>query len=1632
MRRKLFQLGCLFLISACGGAVRFDEDTGAASSASTSVPRTSVPIVHTTTPPPPSACTASTIAWTVGGVAAPAAQSTCAGGFEYTAYVTPCSHYCCGSDSNPSTSCSKDCHECGAPIGYQTKACNWPSNCRKAAYGVERKLPDEVDTTREHVNSNSNFSCADYENDLISQWSNGLPPNPGDNWGVPAKGYAKVSMTGGWTPDSAANYYGPGTIDCTVTFTGVVQYFNFTEYNQLHNYAFNPADQNQNTCPIDYATPEQCTDTTKPNLWPNCRNPDFGVDVGGCGNQPTAYSAAGTTLDAFQTQYPRSTLASQSCTSVEDYPLGAPADPQNLPDPLVTSSPAVHDGASPAGLAQAKLAAIQARIAQVEAGAAPSSTFDGDLRTELVGNAKLLFELEGEYLTMAQQDAIWELSLGDDSQASCEASAWAPDPALSPVACTTSIDAPPEANTWGAYMQNALNECTTLGTAHTSVGAATAWADRCLALAAQIPAADTTEWIVPPCVPSPGHLCTAMMRKQLVPCQYQPYRDKWRAMALPLIQKVVSGLKIHTVPSTTVVVAPDPAVQAVLAEIEHWYEGARTAYPADKKALFSDAGMVIGGMWQAAERPSVNAVDPTNAKASQIFLDNTLDVQLQVLDAAASPGPSGAPPLVSAPLLFLLGDVAQTMSGRLEYSALFHDLACRFKGCTGLGTQVSEMWKILATVADSTQLAGALKDAANIQPAWKSALGALSTNHAQSLEAAVLDATGQTTYASTLLSTGNATTVAPPALSLSQAIQGASTHAASYAATGLLGTTAYVTGAAGAQLADSSNLLNMGLQDVLLGTNSGTTSLGNTLPTLAQNMTTTANLLGQYIHDYQANEQVALNGILGKAGVAKQDQELAAQIEQVEAQFAFLSREIAGFQDSDAKETAAYGDFMTAFDGVVKGDSVDKSLQVQRKYVTATVSPVTSSRGVGSGFSDITSVSIAPGGGSTWPAGGAPLQVKQGMVLNVGTSGKWTPTCALRQATIPDPANPKMTLSMSNTANAQTGPEGYYLSISGSNVTAGSNSSVDSHGDFESVSTDAKACAGWHAQGGLDTMVGGSYGYFDASICDNADMGYNNSSTHTSTNSTGTQGATTASFSSGIRVNGTPFPNAPAGALLLVQMTPGLKTPGDVLDVQVVQGPNMSVVAAADADVYLVANDVGGCTFASPGSLTVSLYELEQAGPLFKAVGDGMVAALTHMKQREAGLIAQGKILPDDMAALRATATSDLTSATPANLTLPPSLTALFGAWVDAEVVHIERVVEINFDKYQRELLLMQLAALQNDIAANGTLGRYQTLLEDWALINMNNDQTIGIQASLTGLLQLATQELYPAAALKYPDAITTIRNSLANPLNTLSSGLDWTSIDVTQASAALQLVQSIQGIFSSAVMTTPNQQKFIQVALTFPNPAYPVPLGQPPSSQWNQADPATSAAVWAAAKGGTVMSLTLKPEDVYRLSGAAILPCTKAVPVIDTMALYLGLQSTDFSGAPINAAGGIELPINAAATQGFATSTGLEMYAFADPRWLSGADVYLLAGYAPNALADFTSALAKNPGQYTVGAGLSPFTTFNLDFSALPAVLAQAALVPTEITLLLGLETEPLASPLPWVSTCGASPTSAQHAATK
>jgi hypothetical protein len=1127
-------------------------------------------------------------------------------------------------------------------------------------------------------------------------------------------------------------------------------------------------------------------------------------------------------------------------------------------------------------------------------------------RTQLVSDLKLAYEVEGEALRPDQQKAAQALYATDDAIPACQANAFA-------------------------------------GALDAACAAQTKDFQRKLALCERV----TTDYV--PAISSDINVAACDALAQTLPtCDVPVFAAEVHSLATALTKKSLTSYPLDMTGSAD---ATNPTLQLLLRRISDWYAEAKAYEGGNPTQLWSDYSVLAGAFWthvhswayaklQADLGPSGTG-DP--AAGLSVLSTDVLDAERRVITAAFSTMGDGKPPLASAPLLSILGDSLSPVVERLDDAALFHDMGCRFAGCSGTAppTSLVDAWRLLGVLADATALQKEVT-ASTLSAQWTAVFSAIQQQHAAAFEAAVDDAFGVTTYDPTLLA-GPAPLLPPPAQRLASIVQEGTAYTNNFAKSGLL--------------VDTGNDLHIGLTDEMLGTagaeaNNLTARIGDRTGKLTGDVTT-----------YTANRTALVNALIQQMQNHASAQHLQDDEAQKNAQIQEMDDDIARLKLNFATDEATFGDFMDSFRKLVAA-ATDPNVHVQTSQTQLTVTPADATYSGSGAVVDVTPYSIN--------RNPFPVALNKGDVLTISVSGTWSPTGALRDAVLDGH-------TVANAESASTGSEGFIITEQNGNYTAQqytttidqTQSSVRPWGDCEEQRVDCKS---------------------------SKSVSSSDQQTVSSTES--------ASYAIGLHLPETPFPSLPAGSLLLFEAD---AVTGKGHDIRVLQAAN-AIVADTDMNLVLIVNDKasnGG------GHLDLMVTRFQPlAGSLADKMGKAMADAAGTMRKGAEKLVGQGRMLPDDAAALRSSAMTALATDCACDLsTYPQPLHDAFTALVDKQIVQIEREVEIVSLTRQRDLLLQQLQQDQDDVASNGAQARVLTLVPGWALANMDGDQ---LRVSARNLLELVANDLYPAAEIRYPGSLTKMKadSHLMGELTQMAS-LDWQGpIDIVNLSnLAAKTASDIGGYFNDSAGAS-DPSAVATLGLAFANPA----AVSPTKSQWLQADATRAAALWSVINGSVpgapaVATVNVFPEDLY-VAGSG-LSCGDTAPVLVGSAFYVA-TADDTQAKNINGLGKW-LPLNIGADQEYPTSQGVLPFRFAedpDPnatKWLSDKKLDLYTGLSVNAVTTFDGYFKNVPnGVATTASGLSPFSRFDIDVNALKSVFPATTLsTAREIVLVMAMETK-------------------------
>lgn len=1105
-------------------------------------------------------------------------------------------------------------------------------------------------------------------------------------------------------------------------------------------------------------------------------------------------------------------------------------------------------------------------------------------------------------------------------------------------------------------------------------------------------------------------------------CPAQSYRDAYDTAIFELMTRSQAQMRA----SGGRLVQTD--VRSHLKRLGDWYAAYRSLYPASQgdaanDRVWSQTSRVLGSFWKGAYAavglPQPGATNPSDAVLDHLFRDG-VEADRTVLAAALT----SPVPIRTAPLVQLMGDALHSMSSRLTEVGRYHDLGCRFRDNAAAGripcggdqvtTEIAELVRLLAAAAHPTELEQAL-----LRPApstvtthwegWRSVFSALSVQQSGSsapFQEAVLDALpGITAYSPDLIApppptTGNPVApprTTPPLMGLARIVQEARVRANSYQQTGLF---------------DSryQGVLRAGMQEARVN------------EVINRTANRTVDLEGE-VTNYRSTRLQLANAILqGMTNLATQ-QRVTDEIVQRKVKEDQLRADLAGIRNTIEVQEARYSDFMKAYATLSRIVADKPGTEINHATGRITVRPadarwVPAANGT-SAWDLLTDIVSTPSGTInsqplTWP-----IQAKKGDILNLATSGTWSPSCALRTYAFTNPLNGQPDKFMVP-APALTGPEGYLLTLSGSRFSATANQSVHSEESYVNEGRSTKYCGGIGASVGLGLsekalpLTAGVSASASAEWCKYRDVGKKTSDLTSESQSTGSESRMAAAFATGIRVPTTPFPTFPAGALLVVQVARDGTTRGEIREVQVLQNPSTSIVLADDADVFLVVNDVvdGACGPPDASALTVSLDRIRPYGQVAIDLGNGMANALGRLRVQQGQYIEQGRVGAQQMAELRDEAFDELVTACGSRCTqigyYPPEVLRFFESWVSKELATIERKVDARTLERELALIELELAALAHDFRNLGEQARLLRLLPTWLLKDLSAEV---LQAKAQSLVDLLVADLYPIIDLRQPATLANLDGRMLEALLGMNvmldpAPLDWTGDLTDWSSAAARASENIVARLQDSLGNSPPLNDRI-LALGIPNPEAPRPL----QGRWQRVSAERAKVVWdAIAAREPFVQLAIEPTDLYAMypwSTNAML-CNESEPVVTAMAVYMVRPFPEGPTFP-----GLYVPVSVDRNQMFPGAGLLKSYRIDNDDWLSQG-VRVTAGEAQYLEEDVAALMSDNATPlYRVANGLSPFTKFDISLGGIATAPSYPAPAndATELVVVFRVETRNVAN---------------------
>lgn len=1001
-----------------------------------------------------------------------------------------------------------------------------------------------------------------------------------------------------------------------------------------------------------------------------------------------------------------------------------------------------------------------------------------------------------------------------------------------------------------------------------------------------------------------------------------------------------SDVYFELVEKTTL--AFDPAgdvkaqVQASLVALDQWYDAVS---PAADRAWVARRGSEIARMIVARAHAATGALPASVSSdaAAAAIVDDASDAGFAtdwaILEAAFDP----SSPIDSPPLLYVVADVLRGTNERLGRVAPVHDVACRFAGCdpvssggTARTTPFSSALRALAALDDAPALASVLGGASGLaarHPDLVAALDAIADGHG-ALASAWARAGG-----GSIAALGDPSAEVPiEGVELAAMVRAARSQVDSYLASGRVDPSAPRLSAAVLKQEQLVSFLDSGVQTIEGAKNA-----------------------------YVAARLAIVNNLIEQTRTTGAAESMAIRAVSLRDQATVLFDQLAGLQAREKSEEQAFAELMASFEQVIGSGALDADAAFDVDVLPPVViGPAQVTFDEGETFSVAAHRS-------------AVVTLAAGETLDIDmTDATWTPSCALSAATIAAPDGSMVGIDV---GGAVAGPEGYHVSWSNSGYSAVS--AFTSSSSTRSTSDAWEECLG----GGIAITgipIISDIFSFTGTAKDCSTLASSLARGSGTQDSTGEESRFTASFNAGLRLPSTPWTTATAGSLLAFLSPHG--SPDSVLDVRAVGVRDAihapSLAASQDVDISFVVNDFACGT--TNDALTLQMKVVTPFGAAAADVSAAMAQTVTDIAAAKASYLAQGGLTAHDSGEIRTSAWARLTQRLAARgrglQGLPQELKTLFDASIEKEIASLGRLSEM--DRVGRELrrVNLELKAMETELGSLGEQSRLLDLVPRWHLRDLSG---VELAPAMSGLGASLTDYVAPIFELRDPARMTTFRANAAAQLNALLA-VDFAA-PMDDVAADLQLfAMSARQSVAAAQFELPSTARRT-IALAFPrDPGACQGELAGDCAGFRVASMRSSETLWSGITGDEhVGELEVQPADLYALGGGnSQLSCQDLAPVVRRAAVYLlnGTSSADLQAV------GRELP--AIAGEGGSRFTFPRVGGVVDftADTTDGVPLALpvLNGFGGDVLTDFGTST-----ELGVGAGISPFARFAIDFSS-------------------------------------------------
>jgi hypothetical protein len=1007
--------------------------------------------------------------------------------------------------------------------------------------------------------------------------------------------------------------------------------------------------------------------------------------------------------------------------------------------------------------------------------------------------------------------------------------------------------------------------------------------------------------------------------------------------------------------------------------LDMWWTNARLAGQGDAWVR-AEMNALVGGFWRHVHEASSLPVESSaratagappsgdearDNQALQTALDGLsergLATDLAVLNKMTTSD------IDSPPMLLIAGTAIRPLVERAETLSEMHDLVCRFRPCaSSSATRIGDLWRILSTLHSRTGLSSAVEAAQRLRAARPDVWAVFDNLRIEA------------NY--TKLATAYASAIADEHGNLGYTI-------------GHLAYTAGVQPGAASTLVQLTDLararwLNFEKTGQFLGEGARALHAG------IQNKTKITDQLGEYVEGLEAEYDDFIEGrrglvleLLNEIAAGTNAGALDARARRILTDIDDARTRLDALNAAEGEAATALADFPKRFEDLRKQGQFGNDLNAQTETLGALTLSAVNAREATQQGNALDFAATQP----REPRQGSPedvwtRSVQAGQMVHVGVTGTWAPTCGLRNSSIKNPYNGNSYgISIER---ASTGPEGYQVSFN--------------EGSFKANSFEWDA--GFREWANTETCIkfGGDAIWFkifgvEAKSWVQACAGAEFSSSQRWAGSNGEDQRTNASFSGGIRLGNTPYPDAPAGALLLVAVRPGATKP---FDVQVVT-KQTSWLATETADIYFVVNDLASCADDSTEALTVTVHKTTPMGDLARTLGTAMAKALENLETSAPAIIAQGQLFLNQDAALKAAARQYVRQA-PYNIDvtqLPTLVRDFFEMHLAQRLASIERRAAIARAEQSIAQAELEREAMEYEIHGAQSSYPLTQLLTRWRLRELERNVLYLRERQLISFLR---NYVVPALELRFPRTLEDLlvssddAKSIDDQLDLLED-LDFGAANDEIATHLLTLGQKTLANIVDAAIGDDIDPDLPLVGVSFPNPecykladtpfpahcecddefsGCPDEIKEPPATTFPAVPYDVAVAAWKGLREGIDGTFEIRPEDIYDRVGGTKLVCEQSAPIIRRMAVMFVSRSQQ---SPIRAE--LNLPLRPAKEAWFPTALGKLKYTL-DVGWVNP----VIPGLGT---VEFGEAATFHASRRVVGAGLSPFGKFRIGLGA-------------------------------------------------